>query len=431
MQSKFTTAKLFTMFRNIRHRSSSHLAFDGVVDTKGSSARPHHAEEPHLSPALSIPSPDPTGEERACDMYQTAGQRLARQEDWPGVSRAIRDAEAAATRTPGGMPVADLIAFGARADVVHAAEHALLSGRPAKDAPLLDGIIALEEVLAEFPDDYVIATVVAMAHIDIGWAWRGTGWAVEVPLRNREAFDAHFDRARDILESFPNKDMSSPLLASAHCAVLSGLPTDTNRLIAAYEALIDMDPLNARTYRNMGTHLLPRWHGSVQDLEVQARRMASRSQAIWGAGGYTWVMLDAIALDDAACSQLDIAFFIEGLHDILTRRTDQHTVNLLAAYCANTMGMTLDAADEVAFVRGQIADCAKWIIRQHLTELHPMIWAHAARGFDNNLRVRCPDRFAAAGAADAHRILCDMFRRELSQGKRVVFTDRGAQLEPV
>ncbi|UFF50038.1 hypothetical protein [Pseudosulfitobacter pseudonitzschiae] len=187
MQSKFTTATLFTLLRSIRYRSSSHLAFDGVVDTKGSSARPHPAEEPPVSPALSIPSPDPTGEERACDMYQTAGQRLARQEDWPGISRAIRDAEAAATRTPGGMPVADLMAFGARADVVHAAEHALLSGRPAKDAPLLDGIIALEEVLAEFPDDFVIATVVALAHIDIGWAWRGTGWAVEVPLRNREA----------------------------------------------------------------------------------------------------------------------------------------------------------------------------------------------------------------------------------------------------
>lgn len=75
---------------------------------------------------------------------------------------------------------------------------------------MLDGIIALEEVLAEFPDDFVIATVVALAHIDIGWAWRGTGWAVEVPLRNREAFDAHFDRARDILENFPSKDIPSP-----------------------------------------------------------------------------------------------------------------------------------------------------------------------------------------------------------------------------
>lgn len=431
MRSKFTAARLFTMLRDTARRSSLHLAFDGVVDPKGLAARPPRTADPIPAPALSIPSPDPTGEDRACDLHQNSGQRLARQEDWCAVSNAIRAAEAAGTRTPGGMPVADLIAFGARADVVHAAEHALLSGRPAKDAPLLDGIIALEEVLAEHPGDYTIACVVAMAHIDIGWAWRGTGWAVEVPLRNREAFEAHFDRARDILEAFSIKDQVSPLLAAAQCAVRSGLPTDTNRLIAAYEALIDMDPLNARAYRNMGTHLLPRWHGSVQDLEVQARRMASRSQAVWGAGGYTWVMLDAIALDDAACSQLDIVFFIEGLHDILARRTDQHTVNLLAAYCANTMGMTLDASDEVAFVRGQIADCAKWIIRQHLTELHPMIWAHAARGFDNNLRVRCPDRFAAAGAADAHRILCDMFRRELSQGKRVVFTDRGAQLEPV
>jgi hypothetical protein len=364
-------------------------------------------------------------------MHKTRGQRLARQENWTAVSEAIRTAEAAASRTPGGMPVAELIAFGARADVVYAAEHALLTGRPAKDAPLLDGIIALEEVLAEFPDDYVIATVVAMTHIDIGWAWRGTGWTVEVSARNREAFDAHFDRARDIIETFAVIDHRSPLLAAAHCAVRSGLPTDTKRLVSDYEALIDMDPLNARGYRNLGTHLLPRWHGSVQELELQARRMASRSHAIWGAGGYTWVMLDAIAQDDAACARLDLEFFIEGLHDILDRRADQHTVNLLAAYCANTMGMTMDAADNVAFVRGQIADCAKWIIRRHLTELHPMIWAHAARGFDNNLRVRCPDRFAAAGAADAHRILCDMFRREMSQGNRVVFTDHGAQLEPV
>jgi hypothetical protein len=355
---------------------------------------------------------------------------MARQENWAAVSDAIHAAEAAGSRTPGGMPVADLIAFGARSDVVYAAEHALLSGHPAKDAPLLDGIIALEEVLMEFPDDYAIATVVALAHIDIGWAWRGSGWVVEVPQRNRDAFDAHFDRARDILESYPAERFDAPLLASAHCALRNGLPTDTRRLVDAYERLIDLDPLNPRAFRNFGTHLLPRWHGSVQELELQARRMASRTQAVWDAGAYTWVMLDAIALDDAACSQLDLEFFIEGLHDILTRRTDQHTVNLLAAYCANTMGMTLDAADEVAFVRNQIADCGKWIIRQHLTELHPMIWAHAARGFDNNLRVRCPDRFAAAGAADAHRILCDMFRRELSQGKRVVFTDRGAQLEP-
>ncbi|WP_162791926.1 hypothetical protein [Pseudosulfitobacter sp. DSM 107133] len=190
------------LLRTAAHRPEPHLAVDGVLDASGPAARPQHAAGSTTLPLLSIPSPDPTGEDRACDMHKTRGQRLARQENWTAVSEAIRTAEAAASRTPGGMPVAELIAFGARADVVYAAEHALLTGRPAKDAPLLDGIIALEEVLAEFPDDYVIATVVAMTHIDIGWAWRGTGWTVEVSARNREAFDAHFDRARDIIEIF-------------------------------------------------------------------------------------------------------------------------------------------------------------------------------------------------------------------------------------
>jgi hypothetical protein len=56
-----------------------------------------------------------------------------------------------------------------------------------------------------------------------------------------------------------------------------------------------------------------------------------------------------------------------------------------------------------------------------------MLWAHAARGFDNALKVRCPDRFAASGYADALRFLKDVFRRELAAGKRVVFTKNGAQ----
>ena len=132
MRSKFQVTSLFTKLRDTARRSSSHLAFDGVVDPKGLTARPPRTVDPVLAPALSIPSPDPTGEDRACDLHQNSGQRLARQEDWAAVSKAIRAAEAAGTRTPGGMPVADLIAFGARADVVHAAEHALLSGRPSR-----------------------------------------------------------------------------------------------------------------------------------------------------------------------------------------------------------------------------------------------------------------------------------------------------------
>ena len=43
-----------------------------------------------------------------------------------------------------------------------------------------------------------------------------------------------------------------------------------------------------------------------------------------------------------------------------------------------------------------------------------MLWAHAARGFDNNLRVRSARRFAAR-ADEAMRIITGLFQREMKR----------------
>lgn len=374
---------------------------------------------------LSIPCPDPTLEERTRDAHQNTALRLVRQEDWKKLCTLITDADQQNAMTPGGMSVAELMAFGARADVVLAAEHALLDREPEHDAPLMRGIEALEFVLAEHTGEYVIACIVAQAHIDMAWAWRGTGWDVEIAPRNREAFDAHFARARDIIQPFNGSPASSALLASTSCALLRGDERNTEIVADRYEALIDLNPENTSPLRALGTHMLPRWYGSYQGLELEARRTAARTQAVWGAGGYTWVMFDAISSDDAACARLDLPFFIEGLRDIVTRRPEPHTVNLLAAYCANTMGQAFSGDDAADANRAQIAQCADWLVREHLTELHPMIWAHAAQGFINNLRVASPSRFAAAGHDDAMRIIAGLFKREIADGKRIVFTDEG------
>ncbi|KIC49193.1 hypothetical protein RA29_11840 [Tateyamaria sp. ANG-S1] len=302
-------------------------------------------------------------------------------------------------------------------------------GRPDPKAPLLDGIEALEQVLAEHPDEPVIAAIVANAHMDIGWAWRGTGWEVEVPARNREAFAAHFDRAADILIEHDARGENCPMLAAADCALITGRGGSPREVVSRYETWIELDPHNARAFRAMGTHLLPRWHGSYERLELEARRAAGRTYDLWGTGAYAWVMFDAIAQDSAACARLDLDFFLDGLNDILKRTNDQHTVNLLAAYCTNTMGATPTGHDETDYIRIQIAAAADEIVREHLTELHPMLWAHAARGFDNGLRVRCADKFAASGHADALRYLNQLFRRELATGKSVVFTQDGPELQ--
>ncbi|WP_299148778.1 hypothetical protein [uncultured Tateyamaria sp.] len=383
-----------------------------------------------LDDALSIPCPDPTAEERTRDAHQARGLKLARSEDWGQLTEEIAQADSARRKTPGGKPVAELMAYGARADVVGAAEHALLSGRPTPGAPLLAGIEALEQVLAGDPTNPILSAIVAQAHMDIGWAWRGTGWDIEVPARNREAFSAHFDRAADIVNDRADCIAGSPLLAATACALSSGRGGAVRHTVTQYETWIDLDPKNAQALRAFGAQLLPRWHGDYARLELEARRVAGRTHDIWGAGGYTWMMLDAISVDTEACLRVDIAFFVDGLHDILRHAPDQHTVNLLAAYCANTMGSMPTGHDETDYVRAQIAEAAVWIVRDHLTELHPMLWAHAARGFDNALRVRCADTFAASGYADALRYLTGVFRRELSAGNRVVFTDKGAEMRP-
>ncbi|MGJ8545003.1 MAG: hypothetical protein ACSHWZ_06135 [Sulfitobacter sp.] len=379
--------------------------------------------------SLSIPCPDPVEEDRLRDFHTRAAQNLIRQEDWEAFSQRLKAADAALEKTPGGMPVSELLSFGARADVVQAAEHALFDGKPDPDAPLLQGIEAFEQVLADFPNDPMIAAVVAQTHMDIGWAWRGAGHAAETPRRNLQAFAAHFDRAREILEDHAIEMETSALLTTAHCALLGGTEVSTREVAERYDRLIQMDPTNMRAMRALGNYLLPRWFGSYDALELEARRMAVRTQAHLGAGGYTWVMLDAIATDDEACGRLDLAFFIDGLRDILLRTRDPHTVNLLAAYCANNVAQSSSGNDLADLNRAQIAKCADWIVRGHLTELHAMTWAHAARGFDNNLRIRSASRFADSGLADAMRTLEKIFRRELAAGQRVIFTEGGAVAE--
>ncbi len=391
------------------------------LDGPGGLAAQEAADAMHLS----IPCPDPTLEERSRDAHQNHALKLVRQEDWQRLSALVRHADMARTMTPGGMSVAELMAFGARADVVLAVEHALLDRTPEEDAPMFAGIEALEFILAEHPGDYVIGCIVAQAHMDMGWAWRGSCWDVEIAPRNREAFHAHFARAKEIVEGFNKEPAESPLLAATACALLRGDTSNPNSIADSYEALIDLNPDNTAPYRALGSHMLPRWYGSHSALELEARRTAARTEASWGAGGYTWVMFDAISVDDTACARLDLPFFIEGIRDIVRRRPDAHTVNLLAAYCANTMGQAFSGNDAADQNRAQIAACANWIVREHLTELHPMVWAHAAQGFANNLRVASPARFAKAGQEDALRIISALFKREIAEGKRIVFTDAG------
>lgn len=373
---------------------------------------------------LQIPVRENTEDDDECARLRRLGQFLARQDRWCDLAGRIRMAERARSKTPGGMPVTDLLAFGARNDVVAAADHAIADGASPGSPALLSGIGGLEAILSEHDSDPAIALIVAWAHIDIGWAWRGSGAEEDVPKRHKTSFSAHFDRASKILDDFNGVEMDSPALAAARCAVLPGLRDPDIRIADDYEDLIDLDPHNERHMRAMGNHLLPRWFGDYDQLELEARRTASRTQDIWGNAGYTWVMFDAAANDADACAAVDVEFFIDGLKDILERRPNQSTANLLAAYCAVSIARHGPGHATVPALEA----CADWIIRDHLTELHPLIWAHAAEGFDNAAPVTSLSRFAAHGKARALTVLNDLFEAEIAEGHQIIFTPQGIEI---
>lgn len=421
------------------HRNPGVAVQDNHDQTAQQGAPQQPATARQLGELLQIPTRNSCAESDCRLALQDRGQFLARQDRWHEVSELISTADQQHRRTPGGLLEADLLAYGARADVINAVEHALEEQRatpqpPAMDRVLIEGIMSLEAIRQEHAKCPYLTALVALAHIDIAWVWRASVAAQAHSPRRQEAHlrraAAHFERAATLLSPFKDQSHNSAFLSTALCALYAGQSADTIQVADAYGRLIDLDPENPRHMRALGTQMLPRANGSYSALELEARRCAAHTQEHWGAGGYTWVYFDALALDDHACTRVDIQFFMDGLQDILCTDPSQEMVNRLAAYCAVTLGRNQGRDARADAVRQDIAKAARWLIRSHLRELHPLIWAHAAEGFDNNARVPSLRRFAARGQDKALTCIADVFQEELKAGHKIAFSPQGYNLIP-
>jgi len=384
---------------------------------------PTDADIEVLSRRIILPSMPITDEEMARAEFQDRGQKLARQEMWNELSQEIHKADAARLATPGGESAAMLLAFGARGDVVAVAEDSLHENVK----PASDGIDALEQMLEDHSGDYACALIVAMAHVDLGWAWRHAP-ECEVTMTSgvrATKFKNHFDRAESLLAPYCGIAENAPSLAAAQCALMAAMTAPDRRVADNYEDLIDLDPTSPRHMRALGQSLLPSRFGSYQQLEVEARRTASRTGDIWGAGAYAWVYFDALALDEGALEMLDCDFFIEGLQDILNRNSDQHVANLLAAFCAVTMGPLSGETLHTYTSRQKIGQCLSWILSNHLHELHPLIWTQALHS--PGLTPPLPSRRALVteGRQAALRAIALQFADDIADGSSIAFSPAG------
>jgi len=374
-----------------------------------------------LARRIILPSMPITDEEMARAEFQDRGQKLARQEMWEELAQEVRTADSQRNATPGGESAAMLLAFGARSDVVAVAEDALHEGV----VPARDGIFALEQMLEEYADDYACGLIVAMTHVDMGWAWRHAPDAPSLgtSVDRLKTFHAHFAKAAKILSDFCGLALDAPSLAAAQCALLAAQSPADRRVAEDYEDLIDLDPHSPRHMRALGQNLLPGSYGTYDQLELQARRTASRTGHIWGAGAYTWVYFDALAVDPDALSGLDVAFFTDGMRDILARKPDQHYANLLAAFCAVTMASDKTSSHKAA--RRALHQSLSWILSDHLHELHPLIWTQALHR--PGLTPPLPSRRAliTEGRRTALRAIAAIFADDIAEGNSIAFSPAG------
>ncbi|WP_306154217.1 hypothetical protein [Roseovarius sp. MMSF_3281] len=377
-----------------------------------------------LSKRILLPSLPVSDEEMARATHQDRGQKLARQEMWTELSKQIQYADDCRLSTPGGEIASMLLAFGARSDVVAAAEDAILDGVFPDPA----GMKALEEVQAEHYGDPYCALVVAMAHVDIGWAWRNAARdGIQKQEDCQRQWLAHFKRARDILAPHDGIELDAPSLAAAQCALTAAFRQKAHRVADDYEKLIDLDPDGHRHMRALGQHLLPAHFGSYEALELEARRTASRTGDVWREGAYAWVYFDALAMDRGALDLLDAEFFADGIRHILEAKKDQHITNLWAAFCAVTMAPNPEKrlSGRAEATRQRLHDCLDWVLSDYLQELHPLIWSQAL--LSPGLTPTLPSRRALInkGRQTALRIIATRFADELAEGTSIAFSAAG------
>ncbi|MFD1342381.1 hypothetical protein [Litorisediminicola beolgyonensis] len=344
------------------------------------------------------------------------GRHLARQEAWEEFCTLIRRSDASRATTPSGRSVAGFLAEGAAADAVGQAGERAAAGDAAGAWSALED---LTYTIDTFPGEYPVVLVAAQAHLEIARLWLGDPDRRLSPAR-RAAAAAHLGAARRFAERFDPIEADSPALAELRCNLLSASRSPAARVADDYEDLIDLDPRNPRHPRALGRALLPRHFGSYGALETQARRTAHRTTDIWGAGAYAWTYLDALAEDEECFRVVDAEFFIEGLHDILDRSSEQYLVNLLAARTAPP-ARRLGRQDTA---RARILDAFDWIVRDHLRELQPSAWVEAATATGRRPSP-APERF---GESSAFRALRRHFAADLAAGRKLSFDASGCRL---
>lgn len=226
--------------------------------------------------------------------------------------------------------------------------------------------------------DYMPAVLLARALIEIGWAMRGPMPPGQVPPEAARAATGYFARAEEIIGGFDPIEENSPAVAETRYRLVPGIEGGEAHLRDWYEDWADLDPSNPEMLALHSRFLGPAWYGSLDEIDAEARRAATRAADDIGEGAYAHFWRQPLESEPEALSRVDAALFLRGVRAALARSQSQALANEYAALLFRlSLPRSTEQRDEVlrnAPVRELFAQGFSEVLRGHLQELHPPTW---------------------------------------------------------
>ncbi len=185
------------------------------------------------------------------------------------------------------------------------------------------------------------AAVYAQALFNTGLAWRGPRVASEVPEHAWDKLFEYTERAHDVLFRCRPADDACPLW---HRVVFSiGISDGTKRhdLDERFDRACRFDPYDATLYETRTVQLLPRWHGSFQEIEVFAANAVTATSSRLGEHMYARIYAKLSDFEDLRRTIVDYGRLAAAYVDWIKTTSSQMAANKLAsaAYAFGDEGM--------------------------------------------------------------------------------------------
>lgn len=263
------------------------------------------------------------GEERDA-YFAFAGEfePLLEQPRWPELLQRLRDCEQSRSL----FPSLDRHYLAAMEGALGPLERAIEQGAPAANASLA----LYRSIHLTHPENHLAAALYARALCLVGWLYRGSGFVQETDPAHLEKFAELHDQAATVLAPFDAIEADSPILAMACYQLVKGLPDGGQQLSRRYDDWARLDPDCLNILDEHGFLLLPRWFGTYDEIEVEARRAAARCDATIGNGAYAVFWLAAVRCEVWLLSRIEIDMFCDGIRQLLNHASSQKLANGIA-----------------------------------------------------------------------------------------------------